>query len=224
MRCDEFRVRLNQSLDRRLDPETDWTLTSHADRCESCRSELTGQQLLREGMEWFDPPELPDSFAAEVTAVALQRSPARRLTRSRAWWSAGIAIAASLLIAFNFFGPAPHREAERVGDRAKTLNAGSLTRDKATTQPRTAPADSPPIRDSAELPADNDSPKEPILGQSDLFSLPRIDSDEIPGVRPLKTSLDVTISLLKQTIPGRSSSASKDPSTSQIFSQQWVSV
>ena len=55
------------------------------------------------------------------------------------------------------------------------------------------------------------TPQASVPSTSDLRSLRYIESDEIPGVRPLKTSFGVTISLLKQTIPGRHSSAPKQP-------------
>ena len=224
MRCDEFRVRLDQLLDKRLDPERDWMLTSHANDCEACESELSGQQLLCEAIDLFDPPALSDSFANEVSAVVLRERQSFRRKKSRVFWFAGIAVAASLLVGFFALDFAFWRDnaQDRVGDRAVERARPRVTSPKTRQNERFAlsqgmlPKSEPQARDL--------TPRASVPSTSDLRSLRYIESDEIPGVRPLKTSFGVTISLLKQTIPGRHSSAPKQPATSQVATQWWYAV
>lgn len=224
MRCDEFRVRLDQLLDKRLDPERDWMLTSHANDCEACESELTGQQLLCEAIDLFDPPALSDSFADEVTAVVLRERQSARRKNSRVFWFAGIAVAASLLVGFFALNFASWRDnpQDQVGNQV-VEPTGPRVASPNTRQGQRLALNQPMISKS-EPQARDLTPQATIPSTSDLRSLRYIESDEIPGVRPLKTSFGVTISLLKQTIPGRHSSAPKQPATSQVATQWWYAV
>lgn len=224
MRCDEFRVRLDQLLDKRLDPERDWMLTSHANDCESCERELSGQQLLCEAIDLFDPPALPDSFADEVTAVVLRERQSTHRKNSRVFWFAGIAVAASLLVGFFALDLASWHDdsQDQVGDRAveaarpRVSSSNARQSERLALNQRTLSKNEPQARDLTRQAS--------VPSTSDLRSLRYIESDEIPGVRPLKTSFGVTISLLKQTIPGRHSSAPKEPATSQVATQWWYAV
>lgn len=225
MKCSEFRVRLDQLLDNRLDPEMDWNLTSHAERCEACRDELSGQQLLNEAMALYDIPDLGDTFAEEVVVAALRRPQPTRVRQSKAWWFAGVAIAASLLVAFNFLSSESwHNDAnDHVG--AMHANPIQLTADSSAVSPEpNAVSNLAGKTGAGKVDGEGPSTQSIIQSGSDLFSLQGIDSYEIPGVRPLKTSLDVTISLLKQTIPGHGSAPPKQPTTSQIVNQNWYPV
>lgn len=224
MRCDEFRVRLEQLLDKRLDPERDWMLTSHANDCEACERELSGQQLLCEAIELFDPPELSDSFADEVTAVVLRERHSARRKNSRVFWFAGLAVAASLLFSLFALDLASWRDnpQDQVGDRA-AKPAGQRVTSPNTGQGQRV-ALNQRVLSKSEPQSRDLTPQASILSTSDLRSLRYIESDEIPGVRPLKTSFGVTISLLKQTIPGRHASPPKQPATSQVATQWWYTV
>jgi len=225
MRCSEFRVRLDQLLDARLDPEMDWNLTSHAGQCEACRDELSGQQLLGEAMDLFDTPELSDSFADEVAAAATCRARPARARSSRTGWLAGIAVAASLLVAFNVLYPALwQKDSDQHLSQLRT-NSEVTTTHTPNENPAPTPGQELAGKARSEVAVSEEISRQPMIPiDSELFSFQSFDSDEIPGVRPLKTSLDVTISLLKQTIPGRSSPKPKQPATSQISAHQWYPV
>jgi len=211
-------------LDKRLDPERDWMLTSHANDCEACESELSGQQLLCEAIDLFDPPALSDSFADEVTAVVLRERQSARRKNSRVFWFAGVAVAASLLVGFFALNVASWRDnaQDRVGDRAVEPAEPHVA--SPSTRQGQSLALNQRLLGKSEPQARDHRPQATIPSTSDLRSLRYIESDEIPGVRPLKTSFGVTISLLKQTIPGRRSSAPKQPATSQVATQWWYAV
>lgn len=55
-RCEEFRERLNQAIDQRLDPAGDRQVRRHAARCDSCACELNAwtqiQSLYPEHADW----------------------------------------------------------------------------------------------------------------------------------------------------------------------------
>ena len=95
MKCEVFEQRLNQLLDNRKEPETDRTLRVHADNCEDCRQTLVAQELLWEGLDLFEPPELRNEFSKQVVESVFPQQ--RRRSLVIVTWVA--AIAAALLIA-----------------------------------------------------------------------------------------------------------------------------
>jgi hypothetical protein len=59
MHCSEFEARLNELLDRRIAPDDDGALCSHARRCPECADSMAAHLALTAALKDF-PPELPD--------------------------------------------------------------------------------------------------------------------------------------------------------------------
>jgi hypothetical protein len=107
MNCQQFDSKLNELLDRRLQPDQDEALGQHADRCPRCARLLSDYQSLVEainGTQLPDAGNLAARILAEVTtpdvvanAKLADRESQRNLAPRPAWIAAGLA--AALLIA-----------------------------------------------------------------------------------------------------------------------------
>lgn len=233
MRCEEFQRRMNRLLDNRRDPESDWALISHAGDCAACRHQLNGQQALAEAMEWFVPPGLPGTFAEDVVSLSVQKqvSPSRpshprrvRALEPGRFRFVVAAVAAVLLVGCTLVAFVSSTPSNSGGERFSLLaRVSKVPRAEPSKQGRLSkqPAAAPPVHPHESTSPSTVQPEESqraalFSALAPLTSLPSIESNEIPGVRPLVTSFDVTISLLKRTIPRHSSSARKQPATSQV--------
>lgn len=81
--CDAFERRLHQLLDARAAPEDDDALCQEATASTERRALLRGQQLLLEGLELAETPDLPGDFAEQCVAAALTQAtaPAKKSPR-----------------------------------------------------------------------------------------------------------------------------------------------
>jgi hypothetical protein len=103
MRCDEFETRLNELLDRRIAPDDDSTLCSHAHRCRKCADSMAAHLAVTAALRDL-PPESPDEafrFAVMNQLVNEQAAPVDR--RRWQWTIALVATAASALLAFTLW-------------------------------------------------------------------------------------------------------------------------
>ncbi len=110
--CDAYERRLHRLLDERAAPEEDERLGREADLSAENRELLLGQQLLLDGLELSDAPELPADFAERCVATAISQEadpqtesqlpqPIDSAAGDRSWRYIGLAVvcAALLLIA-----------------------------------------------------------------------------------------------------------------------------
>jgi len=96
MQCKKFEQRLHDVLDRRDDPQSDASLTEHAERCPECREVLGGTQRMLAVVAARPLPGLSDGFTERVLAEVVVQPPRRA---SRTLLVAACAVAAMLLIA-----------------------------------------------------------------------------------------------------------------------------
>jgi hypothetical protein len=214
MHCAGFEARLNELLDDRRRPECDDELLAHAETCDSCREDLALSEQLFAGLEMSHPPLVRKNFARDVVAevmgalpvevpLAEMVEPRRRGNRALLWRIAGTVVAASLLLALvplaNRLGREPNQPAPLVVDDANPADppppTALVNAQPATHAPVTPAATSDAIPASVYVNALYENlPDVPVEKSVNRF----------PGLRPVATSVGLTIGVVRRTIPGQS--------------------
>jgi anti-sigma factor RsiW len=101
--CEEFETRLNDLLDRRIAPDDDSQLCSHARRCRECAELMSAHLAVTAALKDL-PPEAPDEtflFAVMNRFEQERTGPTRR--QRRQWLAISLVTAASALIALTLW-------------------------------------------------------------------------------------------------------------------------
>jgi hypothetical protein len=216
MQCENFESRLNQILDRRARPETDEMLLAHAATCEPCRELLAVGELLFDGVDLLETPEISPGFARRVVDKLAPRHRTSSFAPGR-WLGPAAAVAALLVVAVisgrHLWWPSGRMVASP-GSGQPTKSISTAPGTLAVTSPptkRVAPSASqrPSVTRPAAVIAEptNDDYRE--LLETLAHRLPDVPRDslesveQIPdGLRPIATSFNVAIGLLRRTLPG----------------------
>ena len=233
MRHEAFNARLNELLDKREWLEDDDTLRNLAASSSACRDVLAAQQLMFEGLEADEIPELPADFAQHVVAQAmlsestLNESPLAQAAAPRAvrrsWIFELAAVAALALVVIAGWSSF---------DKPAGLAVSTVTKPQPT-------AGVPVTRENETVPAnvEEPSPTTPQVAVSSELNNARYDElyraflnrlpdrtaqdellarrpewvDEVAtGLRPVATSLGGAINTLRSTLPASSKSDRED--------------
>lgn len=180
MQCEMFEQRMHELLDRRLPPEGDSHLQSHATQCTDCRDLLVGQERLFEGLQLGLPLVIESRDWDGVAESIIVQLPARK---SRQLWLGlgALAAAAVLLIAVTVAWP--HLVPE----------SPIPSRSVAVTEPVTRPGQSSSFTLENLRPLLNGLPDE-------RFALAGVDH-LAGGLRPLATTFSAAWDALRRTLP-----------------------
>lgn len=191
--CATFETRINDLLDARRDPAADETLIRHADHCAACQAVFA------------DYLALDDSLSNIVwDAKTLERlaAPTAAVRPYRLWWSA--ALAATLLIAFNsIFGSSPWGDNNATASKqvsAKAQKPPIVAVPQSDRQPQQRLGNdsiAKPLVGSGLTPVSwNELSQrlQPVLNPYYQFSA------ELPGIRPIQSSLNLTIDWVQEKI------------------------
>lgn len=220
MKCDEFDARIHQLLDERTPLQTDRRLLQHVEDCGRCRNELDGYEDLFNGLDFFEPPKLPEDFAARIVE---QVQPVRPSTKvARPWLAlAALAIAATLL--FVLLPALTGRPA-----RTKSEPARLAREDTPSELPgESSHANSPGgqicqlSQGSADIPEGIDPEQIRLMWNQLAPELPYeqiVPVDQIKGgLRPITNSLAAAIDVLRSTIPlGRESESTESNGSTSL--------
>jgi len=212
MKCEEFEGRLQDLLDRRVSPNLDEQLDAHVVDCVNCRRLLLATSSLLDGVALNDFPEPSESFTDRVI-IAATTNEKNLLPRSVAAISMLAVVAALLLVAvlpglITLLEPTNQSE-------VLSNNSGMNTRsesNKGITQ-TVPPGVDPEDETYGEVNRTNaeDELSDPLIALN-LSSLAeasqQINSDKIPGVRPIRSSFTVAFDLIRRTFPGGGKSES----------------
>lgn len=204
--CCGFELAIQERMDQRLPIADDIALNRHAEECPQCAELFMDFQSLEQGLLSLAWSASPDSIAADLPP--LNKSPIgdKQLKHGRfGFLGIVLSIAAVLMISLSFSNLSNDTP---VSPMAK--------RDAGTSQVKENPA--PLKRLLASAPSDQkfSFPADQIrlvswhqLSRQLHTSVYYRISAELPGVRPLHSSIDLTVDLLQQTF-GDSDSASSD--------------
>jgi hypothetical protein len=219
MRCDEFDERVHGLLDERIPLQTDQRLLQHAEDCARCQGQLVAYEDMFNGLDFFEPPQLAEDFAARVVEQVQPVHPATEFARR--WLTfAALAIAASLLIALipaltgRPWGTEP--ESTRLVQE-DTLNHSheSPGESSAGEWPGHQIAQLP--HGSIDIPEGMDAEQIRLMWNQLAPDLPYeriVPVDQIRGgLRPITNSLAVAIDMLRSTIPLRKQGQSTESPT-----------
>ncbi len=226
MNCETFESRLNDLLDQRLSPETDSLLQAHAGACSDCRDRLAAQAVLWEALAFSNVPEPPSGFARQVVAEVM---PTRRPPRLSRTLVAVAAVAALVLIAVipvirgRFTGPGHVTPNEVATDTDEPSNEQdsppprivefSDTQEAAPSETMLADGSTEPRVEDLKVPYEG--LLQQIPEKLPDVSAEDIDSDKIPGVRPIRSSFSTGVSLIRRTLPGGKSREHRHPDARQ---------
>ena len=213
MQCEAFETRLNQLLDRRERPEVDDYLLAHAQRCEACRELLAVQELLFDGLELLERPEVSGRFAQRVvtSAASSRRSSARSAPR---WLVVAASLAAIAIVAV-FAGPRlfSRGDSKVAGPTKPAKSSSGLRGASALVSPGRVPGKGEKRFDQKTAPT---APGASELAHQDYRRmleqfpnrLPEVQRDalesveQIPGgLKPIATSFGVAVGLIRNTLP-----------------------
>lgn len=182
MRCDEFENRLNELLDRRIAPDDDAMLCSHAHCCGQCADTMAAHLAVTAALKDLRP-ELPDdSFPfAVMNRMAVEQTAVDSRQRKQ-WAITLVALAASALVALSLW--------------------------RGAANPNSAPGGSD-VADFVELPPGFDqfaAETQQIAAhlstrQSEMMS------ELAEGIRPVATSFGAAYDALRHTLPGGTAAA-----------------
>lgn len=211
MQCEAFEYRLQSLLDRRQRPEVDDQLRAHALGCDACRQTLDAQESLFAGLAAFEfaTAEPPAAQAIAAHALAEMNPPAGdRKTASR-WtslrWAAPLIAAAAvvaLLLAPFWFGSS---DAQPKADQVAENPISTPETDETNTPvaPQLPQVDLTQFTFASSLP--DQLPTVDTLARLDAPVLSK-------GLRPLTSSFNSALTVIRRTIPGgRSDAASESP-------------
>jgi len=215
MSCDKFDERLQQLLDQRLEPADDRELQHHAQQCADCRSLLEAQRRLFSAFE-CDPygrTGLTDNFAEKVVTAFVAEQPPVRSWGQKAWAGALVAVAALLLLAL-LPGLRPitnHRVSPAPSTNNVVENAAPIVPTVAVPKyvsHETSPASEPLGTNAvASLPPPGQGTNDWIDNLRESISEVSLENlepmDQIAdGFRPVATSLQSAVGVLRRTLPG----------------------
>jgi len=221
MRCDEFDERVHRLLDDRTPLQTDQRLLQHVEDCGRCRSELDAYEDLFNGLDFFEPPQLTEDFAARVLE---QAQPVRPTTKvARRWLAfAALAIAASLLIAI--LPPLTDHPGNTKPDSSRlvqddTLNQSGGSPGESSSEELSGDQIGQLAQDTVDIPDGIDAEQIRLMWNQLAPDLPYeqiVPVDQIRGgLRPITNSLAAAIDVLRSTIPlGKQSDSTKSPNNS----------
>jgi hypothetical protein len=230
MHCEKFEARLQDLLDARLSPECDSELLAHADQCDACREMLVLCEQMLSGLEVWEAPPLPDDFAARVVALAQQpvtvaELPAQKEQMVSLGWKllSGV-LAASLLL--GVVTMTLQRNPNASTPQGSIADAGALPAATSQAQVTINPAmmaSSPTLGPRPLQPgelvqlvenADGlfDGRKTGRIIREVTSSLPEVPlvDEHVPGLRPITSSVSLTIGIVRKSLPVRRDSAPRE--------------
>jgi anti-sigma factor RsiW len=101
--CDEFEARLNDLLDRRIAPDDDSQLCSHARRCPRCADRMSAQLAVSAALKDLRPEGPDETFPFAVMNRFEQEQTIATRPRHRQWIAIALATAATGLIALTLW-------------------------------------------------------------------------------------------------------------------------
>ncbi len=223
MKCDEFELRIHELLDQRVCPSTSEQIELHAGQCSACRETLLATTALLDGLQFVDAPEISTDFTDRVMREFAR--PVRRRSSVATMIAALAMVAAVLLVALipavgvwltpNMPVASDPNSNKDQPDKPNPVNESPrITVNESTPDNKneSTPGNNPGSNtvESIPNPQRNDSINERALLASltfpDFQSLSdmsqQIDSDKIPGVRPIRSSFGVVLGLLRRALPG----------------------
>ncbi len=229
MQCDKFEARLHELLDRRSRPERDDVLRAHALSCPECQQVLEAQELLFDGLEFFECPEPSPDFAGRVLSQYQPPQPVTNRIRTAVIAVGAVAAALLLLVIPMLRGGGGQFDNGASNSSLVTTNSVNTRDDQPTIKPNAIeniPSPSNPVgliadeslaRTSPfvdaqdEIPADDNilssEYRELIAVWTEQLNLIPSDQQMEPvdqisgGLRPIATSFSVAINLLRRTLP-----------------------
>jgi len=211
MKCEEFESRLQDLLDFRESPNLDDQLAAHAGDCANCRRVLSATNTIFDGLALNDLHEPAASFTEQIVAE-VARNELRRLPRAVGAISMLAVVAATLLLAAL---PGLNSLLEPKNQPGEVTNSSKKSESDSEGQlVQAVPTElgSAVIAEDSAHGSDADAEFRERFGALDLSSFSevphQINSDQIPGVRPIKCSFTVAFDLIRRTIPGGSKSDS----------------
>jgi hypothetical protein len=223
MQCEQFESRLHDLLDRRSRPERDDALRAHAFHCPACRQVLDTQELLWDGLEFFEAPEMSSNFASRVLSQYQPPQPAN--DRVRKVFVAVCAVAAALLV---IVIPILRGSNQGSDDGASALELVVIEPSSPIDMPLPDAIDRVDDVQPRPIADENVASTSPPIGQHDgvtsegvalspeypdLFAIWTEQLNLIPpeqmesvdqisgGLRPIATSFSAAINLLRRTLP-----------------------
>jgi hypothetical protein len=228
MQCEVFESRLNQILDRRARPESDPRLLAHAQACESCRELLAAQELLLDGLDQLESPDVSPGFAQRVVA-GLAPSQGYSSSRSPARWLVFLAGLAATLVIGLAAGQWLSSSHSQVGGSGNEARPGGTPRALAVTTPAPSPSGAAPKAVKSPTSAGGDralASNEDYRGLLENLAqhLPDVPRDQLEtveqipgGLRPIATSFNVAIGLLRRTLPGGKDDPAAPPKPQAVW-------
>lgn len=236
MQCEKFEARLQDLLDQRARPELDAQLLEHADNCDECRDTLALQERLFTGLEIWEAPRLPDSFAADVVARHMASvTPTQVVDRAGApgkiaWQVLAGVVAASLLVAVITIAARRGNE-EVIAPPTVVLKTPVSVNPTPETIHTAAPVPQA-INPSEEIGLpdhlamhfvstapeflDGHTTGRMIREVTNSFPEVAIVEENIPGIRPITSSFTLTIGMVRRTLPGGQESSAREAPKSPV--------
>jgi anti-sigma factor RsiW len=182
MHCDEFENRLNELLDRRIAPDDDSVLCSHASRCPQCADTMSAHLAVAAALKDL-PPELPDETFPFAVMNRFENEPTVSAGRQRLQWVVtSLVTAAAILIALTLW---------RGGGNSPTSIPGGLA-------------------DSEEFPAGYERLAEETQQLATLIANRQYEvmNELAEGIKPVANSFGAAYDALRRTLPGNAGAAS----------------
>ncbi|MBP86022.1 MAG: hypothetical protein CMJ64_04785 [Planctomycetaceae bacterium] len=207
MQCAEFEIRLQDALDRRIDPESDDRLVDHAERCEACRHVVYGQRLLLDGLRVQAEPPCSSHIGHQVLD-RLASDSARRTRRRRLVFA--LAIAVALFVAVLPFARGPRADTATARPSAKVLAIATVPQ--------------PPLPKPTMTAGETEEFRlliRQLLDQVSLRPLEGFESvDRVAGksIRPLAITFHFAFDTLRRTLPGQGSAEPTHPQARSLRS------
>jgi hypothetical protein len=195
VRCATFESRINDLLDARQDPSDDATLVRHAESCASCKAVFADYLALDDSLS---------NIVWDAETLARLAAPTSVARPNTLWWSA--VLAATLLIGIGVFFRAPSRH-----DNASATNPTPIAmQQKHSAELGGHPFDQKPDQIPGTESLAQTSPTGPPLTPVSWNELserlqPVLNpyyqiSAELPGIRPIQSSLYITIDWVQAKI------------------------
>ena len=214
MHCETFELRVHAMLDERCGADADAELAQHASGCPTCHQLLADYTVLLGAVssraEAAVPTDLSDQVLSDLSRLRTSR--ARRVLGSNRRLAAGLAVAASLLIAAYFW--IDYRQDMAIYDGMDRLSVEAEVRRIKALLPLLSVLDQQGVetvcretgRSMATLPTavwlvTSDSPPDPVLAAHTGWTR-RVAS----GIRPLAISMVWALDALRSTLPSKSDS------------------
>ncbi|MCC7085233.1 MAG: zf-HC2 domain-containing protein [Pirellulales bacterium] len=183
MHCDEFENRLNDLLDRRITPDDDSRLRSHARHCPECAESMADYSALAAALKNLLPERPDESFPL---AVMDQWSRERTISirhRLMYWAVPSLTAAAALLIAMTLW-------------RGKPTNPNSVSIPTSN------------VVHSIGIPSGYDRLAKETQQLASLITTRQLEvmNELVEGIKPVTASFGAAYDALRRTMPGGGSS------------------